>query len=45
MFFAYYNWVWRTRDAINGRYRLPAAMLAGVTDKLWSFENLFDAVQ
>jgi IS1 family transposase len=45
MFFAYYNFVWRTRDAINGRYRLPAAMLAGVTDRLWSFEDLFDAVQ
>lgn len=44
MFFAYYNWVWRTRDAINGRYRVPAAMLAGVTDRLWSFEDLFKAV-
>ena len=45
VFFAYYNFVWRTRDAINGRERLPAAMLAGVVDKLWTFENLFDAVQ
>ncbi len=44
LFFAYYNWVWRTRDSINGRMRLPAAMLAGVTDRLWSFEDLFDAV-
>jgi IS1 family transposase len=44
VFFAYYNFVWRTRDAINGRERLPAAMLAGVIDKLWSFEDLFDAV-
>ena len=44
VFFAYYNFVWRTRDAINGRERLPAAMLAGVVDRLWSFEDLFDAV-
>jgi len=28
----------------EGRNRLPAAMLAGVVDTLWSFENLFDAV-
>ncbi len=45
MFMAFYNWVWRTRDAINGRMRVPAAMLAGVTDRLWSFEDLFEAVQ
>ncbi len=45
IFMAYYNWVWRTRDAINSRYRLPAAMLAGVTDRLWTFEDLFEAVQ
>ena len=44
IFMAYYNWCWRTRDAINGRTRLPAAMLAGVTDRLWSFEDLFGAV-
>jgi hypothetical protein len=44
VFFAYYNFVWRTRDAMNGRERLPAAMLAGVVDRLWTFEDLFDAV-
>jgi hypothetical protein len=44
MYFAYYNWVWRTRDAENGGYRLPAAMAAGVTDRLWSFEDLYDGV-
>ena len=44
VFFAYYNWVWCTRDAINWRYRLPAAMLAGVTDRLWSFADLYGAV-
>jgi IS1 family transposase len=45
MFMAVYNWTWRTRDALNGRHRLPAAMLAGVTDRLWSFGDLFDAIQ
>ncbi len=44
MFIAFYNWCWRTRDAINGRTRPPAAMMAGVTDRLWTFENLYDAV-
>ena len=31
-------------DAIEGRTRKPAAMAAGVTDTLWSFEQLFDRV-
>ena len=44
MFMAFYNWVWRTREPVGGRYRLPAAMLAGITDRLWSFEDLFSAV-
>jgi len=48
MFMAYYNFVWRTRypddSGRRGQLRLPAAMLAGVTDRLWSFEDLFDAV-
>lgn len=44
VFLCYYNWVWRTRDANAGRTRLPAAMAAGVTDTLWSFEDLFDRV-
>jgi len=44
MFLAYYNFCWRTRDAENGRMRLPAAMAAGVLNTLWSFEDLFDAV-
>ncbi len=44
MFLAYYNFVWRTRDAEEGRTRLPAAMAAGVVDTLWRFEDLFDAV-
>jgi IS1 family transposase len=44
MFLAYYNFVWRTRDAEEGRTRLPAAMTAGVVDTLMSFEQLFDTV-
>jgi IS1 family transposase len=44
MFMAFYNFVWRTHDAVNGRLRPPAAMLAGVVDRLWSFEDLYAAV-
>jgi IS1 family transposase len=44
MFLAYYNFVWRTHDVIGERTRLPAAMAAGVVDRLMSFEDLFDAV-
>jgi hypothetical protein len=44
MFLAYYNFCWRTRDVEEGRNRLPAAMMAGAVDSLWSFENLSDAV-
>ena len=43
VFLAYYNFCWRSRDMEEGR-RLPAAMAAGVTDSLMSFEQLFDAV-
>lgn len=42
MFLAYYNFVWRTQLPEGGRLRRPAAMLAGVVDTLWSFENLYD---
>ena len=44
MFFAYYNWCWRTQAPQGGRLRPTAAMMAGVTDRLWSFEDLYDAV-
>ena len=45
VFLAYYNFVWRTRlPGKNGRTRLPAAMIAGVTQNLMTFEDLFDAV-
>jgi hypothetical protein len=44
MFLAYYNFCWRTRLPEERRNRLPAAMMAGVVDRLMSFEDLFDAV-
>ena len=48
MFMAYYNFCWRTRypdrSGRCGRRRPPAAMLAGVTDRVWKFPDLFDQV-
>jgi IS1 family transposase len=44
VFAAFYNFVWRTYDVDTKRLRLPPAMLVGVTDRLWSFEDLYDAV-
>ncbi len=45
---AYYNFCWRTRypdkSGKRGQRRPPAAMLAGVTDHVWKFEELFTAV-
>ncbi|MGO8749871.1 MAG: hypothetical protein ACLQNE_28330 [Thermoguttaceae bacterium] len=38
------NFVWRTRDANNGRTRLSAAMAAGIINELWDFERLYDEV-
>ncbi len=48
LFACYYNFVWRTRypddSGQSGRKRPTAAMLAGITDRLWSFEELFNTV-
>ena len=45
MFAAWYNFVWRTRrPGKSGKKRPTAAMLAGLTDHLWSFDELFYAV-
>ncbi len=45
MFAAYYNFVWQTRKADNsGKKRQSAAVMAGLTDHVWSFDELFDAV-
>jgi IS1 family transposase len=46
-FLAFYNWCWRTRypdySGKPGKLRSTAAMMAGITDTLWSFEDLFHA--
>ena len=45
MFLAYYNFVWRTRKpGKSGRYRVPAAVAAGVIPNLWTFNDLFTNV-
>ncbi|MCY2994505.1 MAG: helix-turn-helix domain-containing protein [Planctomycetota bacterium] len=48
MFAAYYNFCWRTRHSDDsgqaGRQRVTAAMAAKVTDRLWSFQDLYNAV-
>ncbi len=45
MFAAWYNFVWRTRKPGNGGKKRPtAAMMAKLTDHLWGFDELFDAV-
>lgn len=47
LYICYYNWCWRSR--VNdweggGRLRLTPAMQAGLTDRLWKMEDLYDAV-
>lgn len=48
LFLTYYNFVWRTRYPDNsgrpGKKRPTAAMLAGVTPKLWHFDDLYREV-
>jgi hypothetical protein len=45
MFAAYYNYCWRTRhpdhSGQSGRKRPTAAMMAKLTDHIWSFDELF----
>ncbi len=44
IFLAYDNVCWRTRlRGKSGWYRRPAVMAAGIADRLWSFEDLYDA--
>ncbi len=43
VFLIYHNFAWRTGDDEHGRTRLPCAMLSGVADTPWSFEDLSDA--
>lgn len=45
MYLAYYNWIWRTRypdgSGKAGKRRPPAAMAAGLTDRLISFDDWY----
>lgn len=48
MFMGYYNFVWRTRHSDKsgkrGTLRPTAAMMAGVVDTLWSFDDFYNEV-
>lgn len=48
MFLAYYNFVWRTRypdkSGKAGQLRPTTVMMAGVTDTLWKFDDLYKQV-
>ena len=45
MFAAYYNYCWRTRKpGKSGKCRPTAAVMAGLADHTWSFDELFEAV-
>jgi hypothetical protein len=45
MFAAHYNFVWRTRKpGKSSKLRPTAAMMAGLTDHLWDFNEFFDVV-
>ncbi len=49
MYLAYYNFIWRTRypdkSGRPGKKRPPAAMMAKLTDHLWTFDELYDTVR
>ncbi len=48
LFVAYYNFCWRTRypddSGMPGKRRPPAAMLAGITDYVWKFNELYSKI-
>lgn len=45
IFAAYYNYCWQTRrPGKSGKLRPTAAMMAGLSGHVWSFDELFDAV-
>ncbi len=45
MFVAYYNFCWQTREKGNsGKRRPTACMMAGLTQHVWSFDELFKTV-
>jgi IS1 family transposase len=41
---AYFNFCWRMRENEGGRMRLTPAMQAGIADRLWKIEDLYDTV-
>ncbi len=44
MFAAYYNFCWQTRKpGTSGAKRDTAAMMAGLAQHVWSFDELFAA--
>lgn len=45
IFVAFYNYTWRPRHkGKSGRKRPTPAMAAGITERLWTFEELFDRI-
>jgi IS1 family transposase len=48
LYIAYYNWCWRSREndgALHrGKFRPTPAMQAGLCDRLWKIDDLYDAV-
>ena len=48
MYVAHYNFVWRTRYSDNsgkpGKLRPTAALMAGVTDRIWNFDELYRVI-
>ena len=48
MYIAHYNFAWRTRFSDNsgkpGKLRPAAAIMVGVTNRLWNFDELYRAI-
>lgn len=44
VFAAYYNYCWRTRKPGKSGKCRPTAVMAGLTDHTWTFDELFSAV-
>ncbi len=43
MHIANFNFVWRQREKESSKLRCTPAMQSGITDRLWSFEDLYNA--
>jgi hypothetical protein len=45
MFAAWYQFCWQTRKpGKSGQTRPTAAMMAGIAERVWPFDELFDSV-